>query len=73
MALLKVTERVDFDPSDPQHRDAIRKFMVRRSWRDAGIWFNLDADYDNLVEQTYHQLVQWYFKQDAKVKKISQL
>jgi hypothetical protein len=68
MSLLKEVQRVKFNPADPEHRGAVKKFMVRNSWNDAGIKFILQPEYDNLVDQTGSMLINWYFTHDTELK-----
>ena len=73
MAILKNVTRVDFDPSLPAHRQAVRKLLVRNSWNDTGFRFNLDPAYDNLIDQVTHMTLDWYASQDKEMQAITPL
>lgn len=60
--ILKTPSSVNFDPSNYDHRIAVRAFMKRRAWADANIRFSHDPAYSNIVEQVQTKLLEWYME-----------
>lgn len=64
--LLKKSAEVTFDPANADHREAVKRFMIRNSWADAGIKFAHNPAYGNLVNQVQTMLLEWYLEQEFK-------
>ena len=63
--LLKPTDTVVFDPSNKEHRAAVRLFMRRKAWVDSPMRFSPDPAYNSSVaEQVQTKLLQWYLDQE---------
>ena len=63
--LLKPTDTVSFDPSNKEHRTAVRLFMKRKAWVDSPLRFSPDPAYNSSVaEQVQTKLLQWYLDQE---------
>lgn len=61
---LKLPQRVDFDPSNKEHRQAAAAFMRRNAWGDSPIKFTHDPDYDNVANQVRVKMLHWYMAND---------
>lgn len=64
MSFLKKTETVAFDPSNPEHRRAVRAFMKRQAWVDSPLRFNYDPGYGSVAIQVQLKLLEWYSEQE---------
>jgi hypothetical protein len=65
MSLLKRIDSVKFDPSNKEHRAAVRAFMRRKAWVDSSMRFTPDPAYNSSVaEQVQTKLLQWYLDQE---------
>ena len=63
--LLKRQELVEFNPSDKEHRNAVRLFMKRKAWVDSPMRFSPDPAYNSSVaEQVQAKLLQWFLDQE---------
>ena len=70
--LLKRMETIDFDPSNKEHRAAVRAFMRRKAWVDSPLRFTHDPNYGSIAEQVQAKLLDWYIAQEeAKASKKS--
>lgn len=58
--------RVDYDPTNKQHRDALFKFIDEAKWDN---YFNLKHPYKELPYQLYLQTLQYYRKQECSTGK----
>jgi len=66
--LLKRQETVVFDPTNKEHRAAVRAFLKRKAWVDSPIRFAHDPIYGSVADQVQAKLLQWYADQeDAKL------
>lgn len=72
---LKRQEPITFDPSNREHRAAVRAFMKRRAWVDSPIRFSHDPQYGSVAEQVQAKLLDWYIAQEeakaSKGKKVA--
>ena len=69
--MLKKIQTVNFDPTNKEHRAAVRAFLKRNAWNDAGFRFSHDPAYDSVVEQVQSKLLQYYFAKDLdKAKRV---
>lgn len=64
--ILQRTKTIDFDPSNKAHRTAVRAFMKRNAWADAGIRFTHDPEYGSVADQVRAKLLKWYMAQEEK-------
>jgi hypothetical protein len=64
--LLNRQETTVFDPSNKEHRAAVRAFMKRLAWADSPIRFGHDPRYGSVAEQVRDKLLIWYMEQDEK-------
>ena len=64
MSILNKQERIAFNPAKKEHREAIKRFMVRKAWADTDLRFAHDPNYESLVEQTQTELLKWYMEKD---------
>ena len=62
--LLKHRETVKFDPSNQEHRLAIKDFLKRNAWSDTKFRFFLEPEYHNLVDMCQTMLLDWYLSND---------
>ena len=73
--LLKRRETIVFNPSDREHRAAVRAFLKRMAWADSPLRFSYNSAYGSVAEQVQTRLLQWYLEQEEgklnKGKKIS--
>ena len=63
--LLNHQKTTPFNPTEPEHREAVRKFMVRKAWGDTHLRFSPDPAYNNLVSQVQEKLLNWYLEQES--------
>jgi len=73
--LLKRRETIVFNPSDREHRAAVRAFLKRMAWADSPLRFSYNSAFGSVAEQVQTRLLQWYLDQEEaklnKGKKIS--
>lgn len=62
--LLTRQKTVDFDPSNKDHRNAVRLFMKRRAWADTAIRFTHDPAFGSIAEQVQFKLLNWYISRE---------
>ena len=62
--LLKVRDKVKFDPSNREHRNAIKAFLKRNAWNDTEFRFSLEPEYHNLIDMCQSMLLDWYLSND---------
>ena len=62
--MLKRVETVDFDPTNKEHRAAVRSFMKRKAWVDSSIRFSNDPAFSSIVDQVQTKLLQWYMDKE---------
>lgn len=55
-------QRIDFDPSIKEHRDALLKFINEGKW---DLHFNLKYPYKELPYQLYIELIKYYHGKEA--------
>ena len=69
MPIITQTERVEFDPSNFEHRKAVSDFMQRNAWADTPFRFKADAQFMSVAHQVQTKLLQWYLanEMDGKV------
>ena len=67
MIILK-NSAVEFDPSIPAHRQAVRDFQERQAWADSELRFKHDEEYGSIAAQVRVKLLAWYIKQDSELK-----
>jgi hypothetical protein len=58
--------RVKFDPSNQEHRLAVRDFLKRNSWGDVKIRFMEDPDFNSIATQVQKKLLNWYLSQEQE-------
>jgi len=64
--ILKHLATVTFDPSNKEHRAAVRAFMKRRAWADSPLRFTHDPTYGSVAEQVQTKLLLWYMEQEGR-------
>jgi hypothetical protein len=64
--LLQHQTTIDFDPSNKEHRSAIRAFLKRKSWSDSPIRFSHDPKFGSVADQVQAKLLQWYVDQEGR-------
>lgn len=70
--ILQRQEIIEFDPSNREHRAAVRAFMRRRAWVDSPLRFAYDPAYGSVAEQVQAKLLDWYIAQEeAKVARTA--
>ena len=73
--LLKRRETIVFNPSDREHRAAVRAFLKRMAWADSPLRFSYNSAFGSVAEKVQTRLLQWYLDQEEaklnKGKKIS--
>ena len=65
--ILQHRNRVIFDPSNQEHRMAVRDFLTRRSWSDVDIRFAEDSSYTNIATQVQEKLLNWYLSKEEDI------
>lgn len=58
--------RVDYDPANKEHRDALFTFIDEAKWEN---YFNLKYPYKELPYQLYLQTLQYYRAQERSIGK----
>jgi hypothetical protein len=67
---LRHTPVVEFDPSNKEHRAAVRAFMKRKAWADVELRFAYDPAYGSIAQQVQTRLLEWYiFQEENRGKK----
>lgn len=64
--LLQRQALVDFDPSNKEHRAAVRAFLKRKAWADSPIRFAHDPAFGSVADQVQAKLLQWYVDQEGR-------
>lgn len=64
MSLLKRPEAVEFDPSNKEHRIAVRLYMKRKAWSDSPLKFAHDPAFGSVADAVQTKLLQWYLDQE---------
>jgi hypothetical protein len=64
MSLLKRPDSVEFDPSNKEHRLAVRAFLKRRAWADSPLKFTHDPNFGSVADQVQTKLLLWYSEQE---------
>lgn len=72
MMPLQRTELVEFDPKIKAHRDAVRKFMVRRAWADSPLRFKHNPEYASVVDQVQEMLCVYYLARESSPARVAQ-
>lgn len=69
--ILQHPATIDFDPSNKEHRHAVKDFLKRKAWSDTKLRFTHDPVYGSIASQVQGKLLDWYLKQeDNRSKKI---
>ena len=58
--ILKHKERVDFNPDNRSHRDAVITFLKTRSWAKSSFRFSHDPTYGSIAHQVQAKLLDWF-------------
>ena len=58
-------DTVVFDPTNKEHRAAVRAFMRRKAWSDSPIKFKHDPDFGSIADQVQTKLLKWYLDQEG--------
>lgn len=66
--ILQEVKRVEFDPTNLEHRCAVAAFMKRSAWVDASYRFTYDPDFGSVADQVKIKLLDWYIEQDTGIK-----
>lgn len=68
--MLTRQEMIQFDPSNKEHRAAVRAFLKRRAWSDSPIRFAQDPAFGSVADAVQAKLLTWYMdNEEAKSKK----
>jgi hypothetical protein len=62
--MLQHPNRIKFDPSDQEHRLAVRDFLKRHSWGDVKMRFAEDPAFNSIATQVQEKLLNWYLTQE---------
>ena len=62
--LLRHHPVVEFDPSNKEHRAAVRQFMKRKAWGDVNLRFAYNPTYGSIASQVQTRLLEWYMFQE---------
>ena len=69
--ILQHPATIDFDPSNKEHRQAVKAFLKRKAWSDTKLRFTHDPVYGSVASQVQGKLLDWYLEQeDNRSKKI---
>jgi hypothetical protein len=55
--LLKRQSTIDFDPSNKEHRAAVRAFLKRKAWSDSPLRFSHDPTFGSVADQVQAKLL----------------
>ncbi len=64
--LLQRQALIDFDPSNKEHRAAVRAFLKRKAWSDSPIRFAQDPSFGSVADAVQTKLLQWYLDHEAR-------
>ena len=62
--ILKHPNRIDFDPSNQNHRNAVRDYMRRNAWSDTKLRFNDNPHFGSVAHMVQEKLLVWYMSQE---------
>jgi len=62
--LLKRQALIEFDPSNKEHRAAVRAFLKRKAWSDSPLRFSHDPTFGSVADQVQAKLLHWYVDQE---------
>jgi len=70
MSILSMAQRpwVEFDPSDPEHRQHYLTFLQHSSWRGCPVQFRLQKGYGDLSSMIENKLTAFYLGREFGYK-----
>ena len=69
--ILQHPATTEFDPSNKEHRQAVRDFLKRNAWSDSKYRFKYNPAYGSIANQVQEKLLAWYIDQEyGRTKKI---
>ena len=71
--ILQHSATTDFDPSNKEHRQAVKDFLKRKAWADAKFRFTHDPVYGSVASQVQGKLLDWYLEQEDNCSKKIQV
>lgn len=67
--ILQHPHRVEFDPSQEDHRNAVRDYMQRFAWSDTKFRFNDNPNFGSIHHMIQEKMLIWYMAQEENRSK----